>query len=810
MKKIFFFLCLHSISLLVCSQVAIQQVASTSVLLNSKFNYTLSGKVTNTLTGEPLPGASIYIQDEKIGAIADATGNFRLQSVPGGHHLVEVSHAGFLSVVEHIDLAGDLEKDFKLQPSIIEAEGVTVTGVTNATSVRNTPVPVTIMRRTELLRIASTNIIDALTHKPGVAQVSTGTGISKPVIRGLGYNRVVVMHEGAKQEGQQWGDEHGIEIDESSVQKVEIIKGPASLIYGSDALAGVINILTNNPVQPGTIKGNVVLNHQTNNNLVATHGNVAGNINGFNWNAYGTYKSAASYQNKYDGYVLNSGFNEKNFGGYLGFNKGWGYSHLVFSRFQQQVGLVEGERDDVTGKFLLYGGTPWEYIAGNSELKSRDLFVPYQSITHYKLVTDNSIAINRSRLKVNAGMQKNLRKEYGEVDAPDEESLFFDLETWHLNAQWMLPENNNWRTTIGISTMHQRNQNKGEETIIPAYRLNDAGGFVFTQKNYNQLTLSGGLRFDNRSINSNELIEGGDLKFEAFTKSFANVSGSMGLSYRPGEMVTVKLNMARGFRAPNLAELASNGAHEGTNRYEYGNLNLKSEQSLQLDAGIDLNGEHISLRTSFFHNNVKNFIFYRKLNAVMGGDSIIMDGSEQLLAFRFDQGNARLYGMEFNLDIHPHPLDWLHFENTFSYVRGIFREAQDGSKNLPMIPAPRLINELKIDLPYREKTLRNIYMRVELDNNFRQSVPFTGYDTETETAGYSLLNAGFGFDIYGKKNVLASIFFNGSNLTDRAYQNHLSRLKYTATNNATGRDGVFNMGRNFSVKVNVPFTIMEK
>ena len=142
-----------------------------------------------------------------------------------------------------------------------------ITGVSNATSMRKTPVSITTVRRAEFLQSSVHNIIDILAKKPGVSQCFDGPGISKPVIRGLGYNRVLVINEGVRQEGQQWGDEHGIEIDELSINRVEIYKGPASLIYGSDAMAGVINLITNIPVSEGTVRGNILTNFQTNNDL---------------------------------------------------------------------------------------------------------------------------------------------------------------------------------------------------------------------------------------------------------------------------------------------------------------------------------------------------------------------------------------------------------------------------------------------------------------------------------------------------------------------------------------------------------------
>jgi iron complex outermembrane receptor protein len=308
-----------------------------------------------------------------------------------------------------------------------------------------------------------------------------------------------------------------------------------------------------------------------------------------------------------------------------------------------------------------------------------------------------------------------------------------------------------------------------------------------------------------RNINSEELQDGSDTKFIAFKKQFSNLSASAGLSYQPSSIVVLKLNLARGFRAPGIPELSSNGAHEGSNRYEYGQLGLRSEKTFQVDAGIDINVEHISFSASIFYNSIQDFIYYSKLSAVGGGDSIVVDGSDQFVAFQFKQGSARLYGVEFNMDIHPHPLDWLHIENTFSWVRGKLKEMQDGSDNLPAIPAARLINELRADFFRKGKTIKNLYAKLELDNNFAQNNPFTGFNTETATKGYSLLHLGMGGDFTHKGKTLFSLYLAVNNLTDVVYQNHLSRLKYAADNLVTGRAGIYNMGRNMSVKLNVPF-----
>ena len=770
----------------------------------------LTGKVFDASTGKPLIGASLYFPDLRTGVASDNSGSYQFKNLPASKHLVEISFLGFSSIVETIDLKANMEKNFSLIPSFAEAENVTVTGVASATSVKRTPIPVNIIRQQELNRGTSTNIVDALTKTPGVAQVSTGAAISKPFIRGLGYNRVVVVNDGIRQEGQQWGDEHGVEIDEYNVNRVEVLKGPASLMYGSDALAGVINFISIVPVPEGTIKGNIFGNYQSNNKQRGSHIDVGGNHKGFIWGVYGSYKAAADYQNKFDGKVFNSKFNELNSGGYLGVNKTWGFSHFYVSQFNQHVGLIEGERDGATGKFVRAinnNGNEEVVVATAADNRSVKPFVPFQQIKHFKLATDNSFLFGDHRLTLALAYQRNQRQEFGNIMEPTERALFFDLQTFNYNLQYHFYEKRNWKTSIGINGMQQGNENKGVETLIPEYALFDAGVFVHTQIRLKQLTLSGGLRFDNRTINSKAFSEAGVLKFEQFKKDFSNVSASAGLSYEASKKVTLKYNMARGFRAPSIPELASNGAHEGTNRFEYGDKQLKSEISFQMDAGIEVTSPHVVFSGNVFYNALNNFIYYRKLVSSTGSDSVIIDGADQFFAFRFNQSRAKLYGAECSFDVHPHPLDWLHLETVFSYVRGRLNEAQDGSKNLPFIPATRLINVLKAELGKEDKHFRNLYVKFELDHSFAQNHPFTAYNTETKTAGYSLLNMGFGGEYIHRGAALFSVFVAGNNLADVAYQNHLSRLKYAAVNNVSGRQGIFNMGRNFSIKINVPFKL---
>ena len=193
----------------------------------------------------------------------------------------------------------------------LQLNELTVTGVTGDTKLKHATAPVSIISPQVLRATASTNIIDAIAHQPGVSQLTTGGSISKPIIRGLGYNRVVVMSEGVRQEGQQWGDEHGVEVDGCSVGSVEILKGPASLMYGSDAMAGVVILHSQPTLAEGELRANVSTEYQTNNGLFAYNLSLAGNQKGFVWDARYSDKMAHAYKNKYDDYVPGSQFRER-------------------------------------------------------------------------------------------------------------------------------------------------------------------------------------------------------------------------------------------------------------------------------------------------------------------------------------------------------------------------------------------------------------------------------------------------------------------------------------------------------------------
>jgi iron complex outermembrane receptor protein len=287
----------------------------------------------------------------------------------------------------------------------------------------------------------------------------------------------------------------------------------------------------------------------------------------------------------------------------------------------------------------------------DDDFNSTDPQVPYQHIRHFKAALDNNIKFGKNHLLINVGYQQNRREEFGNIDDINERSLYFDLKTITYTAQFHFKEMNGWNTSAGLNGMQQQNTNKGVEQLIPDYDLFDIGTYLYTKKTIKKITLSGGVRYDTRNLKAKNLLEGTIVKGPAFNKTFENFSGSIGMAAELTSQLGFKFNLAKGFRAPGISELASNGAHEGTVRYEYGDANLKSENSIQSDAGFDFNSEHVSLGIAGYYNSFSNFIFYRKLQAAGGGDSTVNVNGSQLDAFKFDQRKATLQGLEATIDI---------------------------------------------------------------------------------------------------------------------------------------------------------------
>jgi len=415
--------------------------------------YSLSGKITDT-SGAAMAGASVYISDLRKGSVSDANGNYQINDIPSGTYVVEIKFIGYKTILENIYFDENKTENFSMQISVTEESEIVITGSSKASSIKRNPIPIVSINKQFLQQNLSTNIIDAIAKVPGISEVTTGPNVSKPFIRGLGFNRILTLYDGVRQEGQQWGDEHGIEVDENTVDKVEVVKGPASLIYGSDAMAGVVNLIPANPPASGKIIGNILSEYQTNNRLIENSATISGNTNDLTWGGTFTHKIATNYKNKFDGRVYNTGFAETDASANLGIHKNWGYSRLGLSLYDDLQEIPDGSRDSATRKFTkqVMDADTFRSIVSEAELNSYKISALHQHVQHYNIYSANSFLLGSGRLALNLAFQKSIRREYNhpEVEVP---GLFLQLNTYSYDAKYYFHERKGLSVTTGINGM---------------------------------------------------------------------------------------------------------------------------------------------------------------------------------------------------------------------------------------------------------------------------------------------------------------------------------------------------------------------
>lgn len=781
----------------------------------------LSGKITDMDSHAPLVGVTVYIPDLKTGSVSDAGGSFKIGHLPSGQFVVEVRLLGYKTIAQQVAIKGNTVFNFELSASSIEQNEVVVTGLSKATEINRSPVPIIAINKQYIQQNLHTNIIDAISGVPGVSAVTTGPNISKPFIHGLGYNRVLTLYDGMRQEGQQWGDEHGIEVDQYGIDRVEVVEGPASLTYGSDALAGVVNLIPTPPAPDGKIIGNVLGEYQTNNGMIGSSAMLSGNSNGFYWLGRVSHKQAKNYRNKMDGWVYGTNYNETDATASFGLNRGWGYSHLDLTLFDDLQAIPDGSRDSATGQFTkqITEVDTVRPIVPYGELNTYHLPVLHQHVQLYRVHSSSNFILGNGNLNLGLGFERSIRREFSHPESATTPGLFLQLNTYTYDAKYYLPELNGWNLSLGVNGMYQANTvTNGTEFVIPSYHQFDAGPFLMARKSIGKLDLAGGVRYDLRVFHNSGLYirpnpktgfdepvdgadtVGADHPYSDFQHSFSGASGSIGATYNFTDKLALKFNIARGYRAPNISEISANGVHPGTGIYQIGNPDFKPEFSLQEDLGFSYNSGRLSVNLDLFNNNISNYIFNQKVLNAAGGDSVIVQGSE---TFKFQQSRAQLYGGEVSVDIHP--IKWLHFENSLSAVyalnRGISGQpVSDSAKYLPFIAPLHTSSELRAELQQRHGRLANAFVKLQVEVYAAQNRAFLAYNTETPTPGYTLINAGIGTDITNAKGrTLFNLSLLANNIFDVAYQSHLSRLKYFG--------GIYDMGRNIGMRVSVPLDI---
>jgi iron complex outermembrane receptor protein len=796
---------------------------------------TLTGTVTDKADGKPMHGVTVSIPDLKLGAATNENGKYTISRLPKGVYLVQVSSIGYGTFNQRVDFSKTTVLDVQLQVSAIEAGEVVITGVSKATEIKRDPVPMVAVSKTYLdQRAASGNVIDMIANLPGISAVTTGPNVSKPFIHGLGYNRVITLEDGIRQEGQQWGDEHGIEVDQNSIDRIEVIKGPASLSYGSDAIGGVVNLLTPLPVPDGKILGSVTGLYGTNQGLFNGSFRLQGNNNGLVWGTVISGKEAKDYQNAHDGRIYATGYQERDARAMIGLNKSWGYSYLNASVFDDLQDIPDGSRDSVTRQFTkqITESDVFRPIVSPSELNSYAIPVLHQHVQLYRIYNNSNFTLGNGNLLINLGYQFSHRREYTHPEDADVAGLNLHLHTYTYDVKYNFTLGNDYETSVGVNGQYQNNAiGDATDFPIPAYHQFDVGPFVIIKKSFGKLDVSAGARYDTRSFNGQpayidtlsgkypQLYTGSNPgtapgvspQFAALNKTFSGFSGSFGATYNFSDEFLMKANIARGFRAPSIAELSANGPDPGSQIYHVGNANFKPEFSVQEDIGAFLTLPNVSASVELFNNNIENYI-YQQQQLNPDGTPAVNPAFPLYAIFTYVQSKARINGGEFNLDIHP--MAWLHFQNALSLTYGTNLgtggPVADSLKHLPFIPPLHTHSELRGNFAKGFGSFKNVYAFVGFDHYNAQDKFFSAYGTETYTAGYNLLSAGIGGNLMnaaGKKVV--ELFIEGTNLANVNYQSNMSRLKYfdNAEPGPGVQPGIFNMGRNISFKVVVPFDL---
>ncbi|WP_431134366.1 TonB-dependent receptor [Psychroserpens mesophilus] len=722
---------------------------------------TIQGKVSDTNNNDPLVFVNVYLPELEKGTVTDENGEFTLKNIPNGNYKIVISFIGYETYSQTISLPLSESLDISLASSIIEMEEIIIS--TPFHKLQSENVMKVERKSTKELRVqGAVNLTDGITNIAGVNTVSTGMSIGKPVIRGLSSNRVLVYTQGVRLENQQFGDEHGLGINEAGIESVEVIKGPASLLYGSDALGGVLYLNPERFADENTSEGNLRARYFTNTQGFNSSAGFKSSGSEFKFLFRGSVSEHSDYETE-DYRVTNTRFKEQDFKAGLGYQKNSFKTELRYNINRSKLGIPE------------------EIGVQNTNITPLE---PFQEITNHIFSSKSTVFFNNSSLDFTLGYTYNDRKEFedhhhheeehedeGDVEDEDhdehdeneEAALHMKLKTFNYNVKYNLPKLGRFETIVGVQGMNQVNTNYGEELLIPNATTNDFGVLATSHIHFETLDIQLGARFDNRQID----IE------NSFNRNFNSFNGALGVKTNVFNKLTARLNFASGFRAPNLSELASDGTHEGTNRYEIGNADLSNEQNFQTDFALEFKNEHVEIFANAFYNIINDYIFLSPNGEFIDEDPV----------FLYLQDNARLYGGEFGFHFHPHPLDWLHVETSFETVTGQL----DDDSYLPLIPANTLNNTVRVE--FEKDWLKEGFAFIKYSSVFDQN---NVNEFETTTEGFNLLSAGFGGTVNLFGNNL-DISVAATNITNEKYINHLSRLK---------PDGIFNIGRNISFGLN--------
>ena len=708
---------------------------------------TLSGQVTDT-SGTPLEQVRVTVLEAERTVLTSSEGRYVIENLPTGTYAISFALVGYAPQVRHLTLReGEVTLNVELRPTLIELQELQVTATPLATTSLTSPQPTSVMSNEEVQENRAASLGETISVLPGVRNLSTGSGVGKPVIRGLSSNRVLVLTDGQRVESQQWGDEHGPQVEAAEAERIEVIRGPASVLYGSDALGGVVNVVTRELPDALTsdpfIAGNVLASYASNNEQPDGTIMLEGAVKGFGARASLTGRTSDDLRTPV-GPLFNSGGRTLNGSGSVGYRGSWGSVAATYSRRDERVEIHEDPAEDP-------GATP------------------FQRIGEDRLQLSGSLPIGPSHLDIHVGHERNRRREFEEEGAA-EVALGLLSKTYSSDVRLHHPPVGGAAGIVGFSALRNEFDKFGAETLIPNNAYNNFGLYAFEQLETGRWNFAVGGRYDHRRLNVEDDAE---LGVVAQQRTYNSVTGNVGVLYRVADPVALVLNVGRGFRAPTASDLFSNGVHEGTVRFERGDSTLGNETSLNTDLALRIQGQKVTMEIGGFANFIDNFIFPDPSGEI--------DPESGLQIFDINQGNARLTGVEAAIEFHPAP--YLHLRGTADYTRG---QNTTTDVPLPFIPAFRATYGARLE-GGDYGLVQQPFLSLGGESNARQ----TRLDpSDFSPDGYTLVNVGGGLGLaLGRRTV--GIDLQLRNVFDKAYTSFLSRYKAYA----------LDPGRNLIVRV---------
>lgn len=692
-------------------------------------------KVIDSEAKTPVSNAEIQIYELDVELKCNAAGEVKLTSVPPSFTLI-VSAIGYLTKnIEVTEFQSDVllvevEKNHLLLNEVIISP---TTGIIQQHNLSN----VILKQINNPNSIGTSNLMETVASVPGVYSIYTGAGISKPVIRGMSGLKVLTFLNGLRIENQQWANDHGVNFTDLGIKTVEIVKGPSSLLYGADALGGVLYFVDEDYTSPNTQQGSVENRFESNSLSTSTVTRLKIARNNIRFNVFAGYKNAADYQIPNGSYIVNSRFKGKTFKTALGYNKNRWIFNLRYNHNSNQIGLP--------GHTHSANPNPSDF---QSSVQNRDRAVPFQLISDHYLSIENKLIFDKSVLKLVTGYTSNSLTEHEEkVTIPGIKMLLTNIP-YNLSFSTNINEHLKWISGAQGMIVKNKNDNSAINILLPNSSSIDYGTYSLFQFSKELFETQIGVRYDYREISADAIG----------SKNFSKLNGSVGLVYQTG-LYTFRTNFSSGFRPPHISEMLANGVHHGTNRYEIGSQDLESEFANQLDFSLDYNTAHLNVNINPFYNTFKNYIYINPTGEVIDDYPVYLYAQT---------ASATTYGTEIYFHYHPHFAHRLHLEQDFSFVMG----EDQYNQPLPLIPQTRINTNLKYEFGEQKSKIKIETLQLKrthfLDKNEVASF-------ETTSDDYEIYNLEANFSYTSKKTVYLKLGIR--NIFNKRYINHLSNLK---------------------------------